>query len=103
MTETEAYWDLVENDPRDWSRDQKVLYWWLAKTLVMMSGEGTILCPAPAPLTEEEIVEVLSTILQEGAGEYLNRPWEYINQSIITYTQTNEEVRVRDGAIRVAS
>lgn len=103
MTEEEGYWELVNSDSRQWTHDQKILYWWLAKCLVSLSHVGTVICPASAPLTEDQIIQVFSALLWEGSGAYLGRTWQYIDQTIITYAQDGVEVLIKSGTIRVTT
>lgn len=98
------YWTLVENDPRDWSHDQKVLFWWVVHLLPKMSDDGVIAAPSEAPLTDAEISEVLEEILplEGNTRVYMDEEWKYEDQTVIMPSSEGHVVMIQNGKVMVA-
>ena len=47
MTE-EKYWELVEDGPDNYTRDQRILFWWVVMLLPRLAEGGVIMTPDPA-------------------------------------------------------
>lgn len=100
----EDYWTLVDADPREWDRNQTVLFWWIVLLLPKSREGGFIGQPDKAPLTDEQIIEVFKAVLpSEGETErsYLDHTWSYRNQRLVFPSIENHLVSVIDGAISV--
>jgi len=98
------YWDLVDSDPRPWSRDQKILFWWVALLLHKVVQGGIIAAPDPAPLKDDEVVQVFNELLpKEGTNErsYLDVIWVYKNQTVIIPTSEGNMATIKSGKIEV--
>ena len=67
MTE-EQYWALVEIGPDNYTRNQRILFWWVVMLLPQMAEGGIIMTPDPSPLSVEQIARVF-TDLAEVSGE----------------------------------
>lgn len=102
MTKDE-YWTLVEQDPREWSHDQKVLFWWVVHLLPKMSADGVIAAPDEAPLTDAEIVEVLEEVLpHEGnTRAYMDEEWRYEDQTVIMPSNEGHFVMIENGKVKI--
>jgi hypothetical protein len=101
-----AYWRQVEADPRDWSRDQKILFWWIVNLLPMITDEGVIAMPGQAPLKDSEVIEVLEAILPEnesrrGERAFLDVIWNYQGQNAIIPTAEEHLLILKEGQIIV--
>lgn len=100
----EDYWTFVQADPRDWDRNQKVLFWWLVACLEKVSPNGVIAAPDKSPLLDEQIIEVFEAVLpEEGRAEksYLDQVWEYQGQSFLFPSIEGNLITVKDGKIGV--
>jgi hypothetical protein len=106
MNEKE-YWELVDADPREWSRDQKVLFWWVVMLLPQVS-KG-IVTPDPSPLTTSQIQEVFEAILPQaendthaGSRAFMDRIWNYEGQLVLTGSTDGDSVSITNGNITVS-
>lgn len=96
----EEYWALVESDPRDLTRDQKILFWWVVSLMGMMAPAGVIMAPNEAPLTTEQIKEVFEELLPiEGRSRtsevsYMDHTWAFKNQKVIVPSSDGTLVRL---------
>lgn len=95
------YWDLVEADPRDLTRDQKILFWWVVGLLRSVSSDGAIVGPGQAPLNDDQIREVYEAILPEEGTErsYLDKIWSYSGQKVIFPSNEGHLVMISSGEI----
>lgn len=95
------YWELVEADPRDWSDDQKILFWWVVGLLSKVSPHGVIMAPAQAPLTDTEIVEALEAVLPQDGRQrsYLDKIWSYEDQRIVFPSSEGSLVMIKHGEV----
>lgn len=98
------YWKLVEADPRDWSRDQKILFWWVVELLTRVGPQGVIAAPGQAPLNDDQITEVFKQILpreggRKGERSYLDKIWTYEGQLVILPSADNHFVMLESGRI----
>lgn len=97
------YWTLVNADPRDWSREQKILFWWIVTLLGKVSAGGMIAAPDPAPLTDQQIIDVYKAVLPNDSDEraYMDKTWRYQDQIIMFPSAEGSLVSVVHGAIDV--
>jgi hypothetical protein len=100
----EDYWDLVEADPRDWTHDQKILFWWVVTLLAKVGADGVIAAPGQAPMSDEQITDVFNAILPEkGRNErtYLDKMWKYENQVVIFPSADGHIVSIKGGVVTI--
>lgn len=99
----QQYWALVENDPRDWNHDQKVLFWWVVMMLGRVVPGGMIAAPDPAPLTAEQVSAVLEEIIPaEGdSREFAGQSWKYENQMVLMPSGDGKLVTIKKGNVEV--
>jgi len=83
MTE-EKYWELVENGPDNYTRDQRILFWWVVMLLPRLAEGGVIMTPDPAPLTAEEIERVFLDLHGDQGEPYLGQSWSFSRNTVIT-------------------
>lgn len=97
------YWELVETDPRDWTHDQKVLFWWVVAMLRRCVPGGLIAAPDPAPLTDEQISDVLREVIPtEGdTREFAGESWTYENQLVLMPSSEGNIVQIKTGNVEV--
>lgn len=102
---SEDYWSLVENDPRDWNHNQKVLFWWVVDLLGKVTPKGVIAAPSPAPLTDAEISDVFREILPENdeRREFMGKSWKYQDQLVTMPSADGNLVTINDGEIEVVN
>lgn len=98
------YWPLVEADPRDWSREQKILFWWVVGLLPQCSPDGVIAMPGQAPIDSDGVREVIEAILPEtddkrGERAFLDVVWTYKGQNVIVPTSDEKIVLLKAGNI----
>lgn len=107
MFTNERYWRLVESDPRDMTRDQKILFWWLVGLLPRMAEGGGIVAPDPAPLSEDQIIEVYEKVLPapdkplDSQMSYMDEFWTYTGQTVVIASQNGPVITIREGNIEV--
>ncbi len=96
----DAYWTLVNEDKRDISRDQKILFWWLVYMLRVIHDQGIIATPDPSPLTAAEIKAVYNLLLDE--DQYMGHTWNIGNKNIMVLDNGGVFVAVAQGKIQDA-
>lgn len=100
----EDYWHLVEGDPRDWTEDQKILFWWVVGLLNKVGPQGVIAAPGQAPLDDDQIRAVFEEILPKtpdhrGERSYLDKIWSYDGQLVIFPSSDGNFVMIEAGQI----
>lgn len=91
------YWTLVDDDKRDMTRDQKILFWWLVYMLRVIRDQGVIATPDPSPLTAEQIKTVYKILLDQ--DEYMGQTWNVGQKNIMVLDNDGEYVAVAHGKI----
>lgn len=102
----EQYWALVEEGPVPFSRNQRILFWWIVLFLPRLKDHGVLAAPDPTPLTVEEIVEVFERILPapgESSQSACGQTWSYVNQRLVFESETGTFVQLREGEIEIQS
>lgn len=75
----------------DDERNQAIQFYWATMQFQLVSRNGTVLMPAPAPFTTEEVREVFEQIVKHP---------DYTNQTVIATSCEGDNVTIEAGEVK---